>query len=101
MPAHGSAIGTWLLYLAVVEGKPLRAVKEALRAVEYYHSIYNGAAYIDAALNVIAGLGSDDGGGKEEPEPTAKTEARAEDNIVPIPMAAEPSQSLKGNCNDK
>ena len=42
MPAHGSTIGAWLLHLAVIEGKPPRAVKEALRAVEYYHSIFHG-----------------------------------------------------------
>ena len=89
MPAHGSTIGAHLLHIAVIDRKPPRAVKEALRAIEYYHAIYDGTAYIDAALAFLAGLG-DNGGGGKEPETAVEAHAVEQPNV--LPFAAEKPQ---------
>ena len=65
LPAHGAAIGCFLLDLALKKGGAPEEVCEARRAIEYYHALYAGAPYVTAAFKIMADKGGDDGGGIE------------------------------------
>ena len=91
VPARGATVATYLLHLAVVEGRPLAELQEHASAIDFYLNLER-RAWGEAALKIIAGLG-DDGGGLPETETETAIEVHADTN-APVPLAAEAPQQL-------
>src|SRR5262245_39441176 len=67
LPSGGGVAASYLIYLAVVEKKPLAHIKRADAAIRFVHksrSHFLDEAYLDAALAVIREIGGGGNGGE-------------------------------------